>query len=278
MAGTNEIYDRIDGYTNEVIDIQTEMTSKIALGPDNGGDGEHEKAAYVSRLLKNLKPDFLEEVKAPDKRAREGYRPNLLARWGKDMEKPTVWVLSHSDIVPPGDLSLWDSDPFRVRVEGDRIIGRGVEDNQHGFVSSYLGLKAVLESDGPLSVPVGLAVVADEETGSGFGLDHVLQVRKDLFKKEDLIIVPDAGNEDGTMIEVAEKSMLWLKCTITGKQCHASTPGKGKNSLVGAAELILALQELGGLFPEEDNLFSPPQSTFATTKMEAHVPNINTIP
>jgi len=180
--------------------------------------------------------------------------------------------------VPPGDFSLWESDPYKVRVVGDRIIGRGVEDNQRGFVSSYLGLKSILESGETIPHSVGIAVVADEETGSAFGLQHVLTKRKDLFKKEDLIIVPDGGNEEGTMIEVAEKSMLWLKCVVSGKQCHASTPQKGRNSLVGAAELIMTLQDLETLFPIKDALFSPPQSTFATTKMEANVPNINTIP
>jgi len=278
MSKMAEIFKRIDGYRDDVINIQKELTSRVALSPSNGGTGEHEKTTYVTHLLQDLKPDFIEEVKAPDERAFEGYRPNLLARWDDDPKNRTVWVLSHSDIVPPGDLSLWDSDPFKVRVVGDRIIGRGVEDNQHGFVSSYLGLKAILDAGETLHHSVGLAVVADEETGSAFGLHYVLKNRKDLFQKEDLIIVPDAGNEDGTMIEVAEKSMLWLKCSVTGKQCHASTPQKGRNSLVGAAALILALQELGTLFPGNDNLFSPPHSTFATTKMEANVPNINTIP
>jgi len=55
-------------------------------------------------------------------------------------------VLSHSDIVPPGDPSLWKSEPYELMVDGDRIVGRGVEDNQHGFVSSYLALKAILDS------------------------------------------------------------------------------------------------------------------------------------
>jgi len=105
-----------------------------------------------------------------------------------------------------------------------------------------------------------------------------LKHRKDLFSEQDLIVVPDAGNEDGTMIEIAEKSMLWLQFTIIGKQCHASTPQKGKNSLVGAAKLILALQELDNLFSYSDNLFSPPESTFSSTRMEPNVPNINTIP
>jgi len=278
MSRLNNIFERIDGYREEVIRLQTELTSRVALGPANGGTGEHEKAKYVKTALRELNPDVLEEIKAPDSRVPDGYRPNLIAKWGEGLKAPAVWVLSHLDIVPPGDLSLWNADPYTVKTEGDRVIGRGVEDNQHGFVSSYLALKGILDSREALSRPVGLAVVADEETGSEFGLQYLLQHRKDLFGKQDLIIVPDAGNEDGTMIEIAEKSMLWLQFTILGRQCHASTPHKGKNSLVGAARLILALQELDKLFPHSDSLFSPSTSTFSPTKMEPNVPNINTIP
>ena len=80
------------------------------------------------------------------------------------------------------------------------------------------------------------------------------------------------------MIEVAEKSMLWVKFTVTGKQCHASTPGKGRNSLLGMARLILALDGLKKEFNLRDDLFSPAGSTFEPTRVEANVPNINTIP
>lgn len=278
MSALKTIFDKIDGYRQEVISLQAELTRRVALGPANGGTGEHEKVAYIKTALEEKNPDLVEIIRAPDSRVPDGYRPNLVAKWGERTGGPTVWVLSHADIVPPGDLSLWESDPYIVRVDGNRIVGRGVEDNQHGFVSSWLGLKAILESDTPLCRPVGLAVVSDEETGSEFGLHYLLKHRKDLFHEDDLIIVPDAGNEEGTMIEIAEKSMLWVQFTIIGKQCHASTPDKGKNSLVGAAKLILALQELDTLFPAVEDLFSPPGSTFSPTKMEPNVPNVNTIP
>ncbi len=278
MPELTNIFERIEGYRDEVTELQRVLTSKIALGPENGGSGEHEKTQFIGALLEALGPDMLKEIKAPDERALDGYRPNLIARWGDALGGPVVWVLSHSDIVPPGDLSLWDSDPYRVKVKDDRIIGRGVEDNQHGFVSSYLALKAIFESGRKLVRPVGLVVVADEETGSDYGLSYVLKNHQKFFEDHDLIIVPDGGNEEGTMIEVAEKSMLWLKFTITGRQCHASTPHKGKNSLFGAANLILALKRLGQEFKLSDDLFSPPVSTFEPTKIEANVPNINTIP
>lgn len=278
MSELEKVFNTIDGYRDEIINFQADLTSRVALGPENEGTGEHDKAGYLMKRLEELKPDFLEEIKAPDERAREGYRPNLVAKWEAGNTGSTVWVLSHMDVVPPGDLSLWDSDPYQIKVEDDKIIGRGVEDNQHGIISSYLALKAIRDSEVALGRAVGLIIVADEETGSKYGLDYLLKKHGDFFKNDDLIIVPDGGNDDGTMIEVAEKSMLWLRFTVTGQQCHASTPEKGKNSLYGAARLIVDLGKLKDEFGLTDELYSPPLSTFEPTKMEANIPNINTIP
>ncbi len=277
MVKDKKIYEIIDKYRDEIIVFQSDLTKRVALSPDNGGTGEHEKAEYLKKRFKDMNPDSLIEIKAPDSRAKNGYRPSIIGRWGKDQTGNVVWVLSHMDIVPPGDLSLWDSDPYKVRVDGDRIIGRGVEDNQHGIVASCLAIKAVLES-GLTHNNMGLIMAADEETGSRYGLDYILKNHNDIFKHDDLIIVPDWGVEDGSMIEISEKSMLWLKITVKGSQCHASTPERGNNSLYGVARLILELEKLKGFYNFEDDLFSPPYSTFEPTKIEANVPNVNTIP
>jgi len=278
MSDMKAIFQSIDGSRNDIIRLQRELTARVALGPDNGGSGEHEKTAFIKKMFEDLDPQMIQEINAPDDRAFNGYRPNLIARWRGRRTTPVVWVLSHSDIVPPGDLSLWHSDPYELVVDGNLMIGRGVEDNQHGWVSSYLALKAFLDSGQVPERPVGLMVVADEETGSGYGLGYILNHHKGLFSPQDLIVVPDSGNEDGTMIEVSEKSMLWLKFTVKGHQCHASTPHKGINSLYGAARAIVALRALEDRFDRVDPLFSPPRSTFEPTKKEGNVPNINTIP
>jgi len=91
-------------------------------------------------------------------------------------------------------------------------------------------------------------------------------------------VVPDFGDSAGAMIEVAEKSMLWLRIAVTGKQCHASTPDEGVNSLTAAAALILRIRRLNERFPDADPLFNPATSTFVPTKKEANVPNVNTVP
>ena len=273
-----DVFKRIEESRDLIIDIQRELTKRVAIGPENGGEGEYEKVEHAKEILNKLNPDEIYEIKAPDRRVKIGYRPNLIARWNKDSKERNLWIIAHSDIVPEGDRSLWTGDPYEIRVSGDKIIGRGVEDNQHAFVSFFIALKAILEEDRSLlKRPVSIAFVADEETGSRYGLRYLLE-KYDLFKKEDLIVVPDGGNEEGTMIEIAEKSMLWLKFDVYGVQCHASTPNKGKNSLYATAKLIVELTRLRDIFNKEDTLFSPPYSTFEPTKIEKNVENINTIP
>ncbi len=270
------LFDRLGQYQPEMIELQRELVRRVAVGPDAGGPGEGEKAAFLAELLKGwgLKVD---NYPAPDPRVAPGERPNLVACLpGRRPEK--VWVLSHLDVVPPGDEALWDSDPFTLRVDGDRLYGRGTEDNHHGIVTSLMAVKAFLDLKITPDRTLCLALVSDEETGSHHGLAHLLKEQPQLFGGQDLIIVPDAGSEDGTLIEVAEKSILWLKLTLKGQQCHASRPHKGRNTLRACAHVIVALEALSQAFPHKDPLFRPPESTFEPTQKEANVPNINTIP
>ena len=108
MSTLRDVFQWIDDSREKIYALQRDLTSRPALSPVNGGQGEHEKAEYLKARLEALSPDVLEEIKAPDEKARDGYRPNLMALWKGEARGPKVWVLSHMDIVPPGDLSLWD--------------------------------------------------------------------------------------------------------------------------------------------------------------------------
>ncbi len=270
------VAERLGQYQEEMINLQRELVSRVAVGPDQGGPGEGEKAAFLTDLLNSwgLKVD---NYPAPDPRVAGGERPNLVA-WLPGHRQEKAWILSHLDVVPPGDLNLWDSDPYTLRVDGDRLIGRGTEDNHHGIVTSVMAVKALLDLGITPSRTVGLALVSDEETGSGKGLDFLLSTQPQLFSPHDLIIVPDAGSPDSTLVEVAEKSILWLRLTLLGQQCHASRPQLGRNTLRAAAHVIIALEALHQEFGAPNPLFDPPESTFEPTQKEANVGNINTIP
>jgi succinyl-diaminopimelate desuccinylase len=269
---------KIESLLPNMIEWQKGLTAIPAVGPENGGEGELNKSRYLKSLLEALEPDTMLEINAPDERVPCGYRPNMAAIFKGAKSGPKVWVLSHMDVVPPGDLKLWNSNPFEAVVQNDLIVGRGVEDNQHGIVSSLAAVAAFKDLGVRPVHDIGLVFVADEEAGSRYGLSYVVRERGDLFSPDDLIIVPDGGNEEGTLIEISEKSALWMKFTVIGQQCHASTPEKGRNSLKAAAQLILDLDVLHKEFPRLDPLFSPSGSTFEPTQKEANVPNVNTIP
>jgi succinyl-diaminopimelate desuccinylase len=279
MAGKDSyklVAERLGTYQQQMIDLQRELVSRNAVGPNHGGPGEGEKAAFLADLLRSwgLKVD---NYPAPDDRVAGGERPNLIA-WVPGRRPEKIWVLSHLDVVPPGDESLWDSDPYTLRVEGDRLYGRGAEDDHQGIVASLMAVRAMLDLGLTPSRTLALALVSDEETGSGKGMDYLIREHPHLFAPEDLIIVPDAGNPESTLIDVAEKSLLWLRLELTGKQCHASRPELGHNTLRACAHVIVALEELAREFPLENQLFRPGNSTFEPTKKEANVGNINTIP
>ncbi|WP_456325377.1 M20 family metallo-hydrolase [Desulfonauticus submarinus] len=266
----------INSYRKEVIFLQKELVKRVALGPENGGQGEYEKANFLADYLKKLglEPTF---YNAPDNRVEIGSRPNLVVRY-KGKKTTTLWIISHLDVVPEGDLALWKSNPYKLKVEDDLIYGRGVEDNQQAIVSSLLSLKALIDQKIVPDLSLGLIFVSDEETGSNYGLKFLVDNHSHLFAKDDLYLVPDHGSPQGVEIEISEKSMFWLKIEVLGKQCHASMPQLGINSLIAASEFIIELSNLGDIFNLKDTLFSPPVSTFNPTKKEANVENINTIP
>jgi succinyl-diaminopimelate desuccinylase len=270
--------DHIDSLESESISLQRVLTSIPAVAPDSGGDGEEKKADFIRSILRGLPCDELIEAPAPDPRVSAGRRPNLIATFRGANPGRTVWILSHMDVVPPGPASDWESPPFELAVRDGRCFGRGVEDNHQGIVSSLLAVRALLEMRARPESNIGLVIVSDEEVGSQYGLGHVLRAHPGLFKRSDWIVVPDAGDADGTMIEVAEKSILWIRFLVRGRQCHGSEPNRGINAHKASANLVVRMEELYRLYPASDPVFEPPISTFEPTRKEENVPNINSIP
>jgi succinyl-diaminopimelate desuccinylase len=271
------ILELLETSRDELLRLQTDLVAIPALGPTNDGQGEEAKVQYLRSYAAQFDGARVQTISAPDDRVDCGHRPSLVIRRpGKNPR--TLWLIAHTDVVPTGDLSLWQGDPFVLRQEGDLIFGRGVEDNHQGLVSALLLLRALESAKAETELSLGILLAADEETGNALGIEYIMREHPQVFHPFDLVLIPDFGTRDGAAIEVAEKSVLWLKFTVQGKQCHASTPSEGINSLVGASVLILALERLNTVFDRQDPLFDPPTSTFAPTKKDSNVPNVNTIP
>lgn len=273
MRALEQLSRRLDEMRDEMISSMLSIIPLKGIGPENGGEGEIGKANYLQELIEGMGFE-VERHDSNDPRVPSGVRPNLVVRYPGSSGR-SLWVVSHMDVVPPG--SGWESDPFKPVVRDGRIYGRGTEDNGQAIISSIYALKALRDLSIEPELGLNLAIVSDEETGSRHGVRHLIS--EGVFGKDDLALVPDAGNSDGTMIEVAEKGILWLKIIVKGKQAHASTPHKGINANRIAMKLSLALDDLlHSKFSEESALFDPPRSTFEPTKREPNVENVNTIP
>jgi succinyl-diaminopimelate desuccinylase len=260
------------------VELETELTKRPAIAPDSGGTGELEKAEFLAQWLADKGITTLERHDAPDPRAKGGVRPNLVATIPGGDDSKRLWIMSHLDVVPPGEMSLWQSDPWTVQVQDDRLIGRGVEDNQQGLVSSVIAALALQSAGVKPAHTVKLLFVADEEVGSAYGIQWLLKNRS-LFQKDDMVLAPDSGDPKGDTIEVAEKNLLWLRFITKGKQAHGARPNSEANAfLAGSALAVTMYEELSRVFAERDSLFEPDYSSFQPTKKEANVPNVNTIP
>ncbi len=260
-----------------VVSLQKTLAAIPAMAPESGGVGELSKCEALERSLASLGFGIFERHDAPDPRVPSGVRPNLVVTVPGASDDRAVWIMTHLDVVPPGETEKWESDPWTVVERDGRIYGRGVEDNQQGLVASVFAALSFVKNGIVPPHPIKLLFVADEEVGSAYGIQFLLRERK-LFGPNDLVLIPDGGDETGSTIEIAEKNLLWLRFSTKGTQTHGSRPDQGANAHLAACDLALSVNGLERLLDARDPLFDPDRSTFQPTKKEANVPNINTIP
>ena len=173
---------------SKIVELETLLTSIPAIAPEGGGDGETKKCDALEAWLKqNGFSDAgctIERYEAPDSRVSSRVRPSLVVTIpGKD-DSQRVWVMAHIDVVPVGDLSLWNTDPWKVVEKDGKLYGRGVEDNQQGLCSAvFAGLYFIKNGIVPAHT-VKLLFVADEENGSEYGAIWLIR-NTDLFQKND---------------------------------------------------------------------------------------------
>ncbi len=172
---------------------------------------------------------------------------------------------------------MWKTDPWKVVEKDGKLYGRGVEDNQQGLVSAVFAALSFVKLGIKPAHTVKLLFMADEEVGSGYGIQYLLK-HENLFRKEDVILIPDGGDAKGETIEIAEKNILWLRIHTMGKQSHGSRPDEGRNACLAACDLALRLHDLENVFSKHDDLFAPDYSTFSPTMSLANVQGINIIP
>ena len=148
------------------IDDPIALTKKLisfrSITPDDGGSLE-----FISSFVKKL--GFQTKVSST-----QGVT-NLFARWSpKSGFKRTLAFNGHVDVVPPGEESLWDSDPFIGDIRNDRIFGRGSVDMKSSVAAFLIALKEIIEEE-ELSCSFVLLITSDEEGHAEHGTKELLK-------------------------------------------------------------------------------------------------------
>ncbi|WP_151734397.1 M20 family metallopeptidase [Paenibacillus tengchongensis] len=151
----------------------------------------------------------------------------------------------HTDVVPAGDLSRWDFDPFCGDIVDGYLLGRGASDMKAGLGGLIFAMALLAKLGVPLQGDLALLVVPDEETGGHLGVPWVLE--RGLVDGTAAVIAEPSGPLNPT---IGQKGSCWFEFTVEGTPGHGSlAPVVGENAIVKAAKGIEALQRLWDIRP-----------------------------
>lgn len=240
-------------------------------------DHEAAVADYIESLFKPYEDQGvkIERVSyAPD-------RDNLIVTIGEG--ERMLGFSGHEDVVAPGDLSQWNSDPFKATIKDNMLYGRGASDMKSGLAALIAAMLDMLENH---HVPgkIRLLCTVGEETGE-YGAAQLTK----LGYADNLagLVIAEPGN-DMHEIGYTSKGIIDYIVTSKGKGAHSSQPQKGINAIDHLIDFAVQVKPLMAKFDKVNPVLGPlthVQSVFNGGEQINSVPakavmkgNIRTIP
>ena len=165
--------------------------------------------------------------------------------WAKIGDKsPTLSFAGHTDVVPEGDETLWESPPFDGINDGNKIIGRGAVDMKGSIGSFISAISIFLDKNGKkFNGSISLIITGDEEGKAVNGTQKLLKwMEKNNHTFDDCIVgEPTNPNKLGEMIKIGRRGSTNITLTLKGNEGHVAYPQLADNPI---PKLILILNEL----------------------------------
>ena len=199
---------------------------------------------------------------------------NLWARHGQGA--PLVCLAGHVDVVPPGPIDRWSSDPFVATERDGYLYGRGASDMKASVAAMVTALERVASARPDHAGSIALLLTSDEE---GDAIDGTAAVVETLQRRGDTIdacIVgePTSSRRLGDTVKHGRRGSLSGTLTVKGAECHIAYPERGRNPIHAA---LPALAELVAVQWDRGNEHFPPTS-FQISNVHAGAGTINVIP
>jgi succinyl-diaminopimelate desuccinylase len=166
---------------------------------------------------------------------------NLFARIGNG--SPHLMFAGHTDVVPPGDASLWRHGPFAGEIADGVLFGRGAVDMKGGIAAFVAAALDHLANGGLPRGTISLLITGDEEGPAINGTPKLLQWAAARGERFDAAIVGEPTNPSviGEAIKVGRRGSLSGTVRVSGRQGHVAYPHLAENPVPQLARLVAAL-------------------------------------
>ncbi len=237
LATVDDARDEIIALTRDLVRLETVNTGVMPTGGET---------VACELLARKLRAEGIAEVEVV---ARAPERGNLIARLPGSEDHSRLLLMSHCDVVPPGDATTWTKPPFGGVMEDGRLYGRGSADMKGTVAAEAMALILLRRSGVPLRRTLTFLCAADEEAGGAWGAGwvaahHADRIRSDYALNEGGGGMVRVGDVFCAMLGLGEKGRYEVDFDLRGAACHAATPWRGDNAFFALARLLTDLEGL----------------------------------
>lgn len=257
-----------DGVEHAVLTLLEQLIARPSVTPDDAGC-----LALIGERLQRLGFQ-LERMDGGPEDARVS---NLWAlKPGRDPDAPVLVFAGHTDVVPPGDLARWRSDPFVPSYRDGRLHGRGAADMKTSLAAMVVAAERFVARHADHAGTLAFLLTSDEEGPARDGTVVCVQQLQARGQRLDYCVVgePTSVERLGDMVKNGRRGSLSGRLRVIGVQGHVAYPHLARNPVHQAAP---ALAELAATLWDHGNAYFPPTS-FQISNVQAGTGAGNVIP
>tara|TARA_B100002052_G_scaffold65663_1_gene58867 strand:+ start:949 stop:2088 length:1140 start_codon:yes stop_codon:yes gene_type:complete len=169
---------------------------------------------------------------------------NLYAKLGKS--SPNFCYAGHTDVVPPGNLKNWTTNPFRPIVKNNKLFGRGANDMKASIACFVAAVSRFKIRNKNFKGSISLLITGDEEGIAINGTKRVVKYLKRRKEKINFCVVgePTNPNKLGEMIKIGRRGSLTGRITVIGSQGHVAYPHRANNPSNTIIKILKRIKDL----------------------------------